>query len=64
MITLAVIVEQEFFMEHKERYVSYDVDWEKENNDYVCELKVSEEDYEHYMESRMGTFEILEEYAS
>ena len=61
--TLAVIVEQEFFKENEHIYSSYDVKWELEGNDYVCEIEVTEEDYEHYMESRMGTFDILNEYA-
>ena len=62
---LAVIIPLAQFLTNINEYKTFDVTWEKYGEDeMVCDIEVSEDDYQAYMDSQLTTFEILEQYAS
>ena len=62
---LSVIIPTEHFENNINTYSEYNVVWEQYGDDeMVCDLNVSEDDYQAYMDSTLTTFEILDQYAS
>ena len=65
MKELYVTVPTEHYQNNINTYSEYNVVWEQYGDDeMVCDILVSEDDYYSYMNSQLTTFELLDEYAS